>query len=66
MFAAAMQWVRFRVEPEQTLSSLSNWICSTWHHHSAIWQDSAGPYARCLDCGRRVPSHHPLSPSSAE
>ena len=66
MLAAVFHRVRFRIEPEQTWFTLSDWICSTWHKHSATWQDSAGPYVRCLDCGRRVPSHHPLSVSSAD
>jgi hypothetical protein len=54
MFTAALHWVRFRMEPGQFWSQLSNLACSTLHKHSSVWKDAAGEYVRCLDCGRRV------------
>ena len=64
MIATAVHWVRFRVrfrmEGVQIWSAVNDWTCSVWHKHSSVWQDSTGPYVRCLDCGRRVPSRKSL------
>jgi hypothetical protein len=57
MLTAALHWVRFRMEPQQFWSTMCDLSCSMLHKHSSVWQDAAGRYVRCLDCGRRVPSN---------